>query len=151
MVQACEDSETAIKIAGKGYGNELNDVLALKAELLENIQGDNPTDQRKKYTEFSSKLVAVRQDFDVNYGDLRETYGSDCTNTSRRAEFNDTYVTPFNKWLVELANKLHSQAAHHKVTRHSTLSTHSQPAHSRDHRQGVIKSTTITPVSINAC
>ena len=108
MVQACEDSETAIKIAGKGYENGLNDVLALKAELLENIQGDNPTDWRKKYTEFSSKLVAVKQDFVVNYGDLRETYGSDCTNTSRRAEFNDTYVTPFNKRLIVLANKLHS-------------------------------------------
>ena len=80
----------------------------VEAELLENIQGDNPTDWRKKYTEFSSKLVAVRQDFVVNYGDLRETYGSDCANTSRRAEFNDTYVTPFNKRLVVLANKLHS-------------------------------------------
>ena len=30
MVQACEDSETAIKIAGKGCENGLNDVLALK-------------------------------------------------------------------------------------------------------------------------
>ena len=108
MVQACEDSETAIKIAGKGYENGLNDVLALKAELLENIQGDNPTDWRKKYTDFSSKLVAIRQDFVVNYGDLRETYGSECTNASRRAEFNDTYVIPFNKRLVVLANKLHS-------------------------------------------
>ena len=40
MFQACEDSETAIKIAGKGYENGLNDVLALKAEVLENIQGE---------------------------------------------------------------------------------------------------------------
>ncbi|ABB26172.1 hypothetical protein Syncc9902_1208 [Synechococcus sp. CC9902] len=108
MVQACEDSETAIKIAGKGYENGLNDVLALKAELLENIQGDNPTDWRKKYSDFSSQLVAVRQDFVVNYGDLRETYGSECTDASRRAEFNDAYVIPFNKRLVVLANKLHS-------------------------------------------
>ena len=108
MAQACEDSETAIKIAGMGYENGLNDVLALKAELLENIQGDNPTDWRKKYSDFSSQLVAVRQDFVVNYGDLREAYGSECTNTSRRAEFNDTYVIPFNKRLVVLANKLHS-------------------------------------------
>jgi hypothetical protein len=108
MAQACEDSETAIKIAGMGYENGLNDVLALKAELLENIQGDNPTDWRKKYSDFSSQLVAVRQDFVVNYGDLRETYGSECTNASRRAEFNDAYVIPFNKRLVVLANKLHS-------------------------------------------
>ena len=108
MVQACEDSETAIKIAGKGYENGINDILALKAKLLENIQGDNPTDWRKKYIEFSSQLVAVRQDFVVNDGDLPETYGSECTNTSRRAEFNDTYVTPFNKRLVVLASKLHS-------------------------------------------
>ena len=56
MVQAREDSETAIKIAGKGYENKLNDVLELKAELLENIQGDNPTDWRKIYTNFSSNL-----------------------------------------------------------------------------------------------
>ena len=108
IVQAREDSETAIKIAGEGYENGLNDVLALKAELLENIQGDNPTDWRRKYSDFSSQLVAVRQDFVVNHGDLRETYGSECTNTSRRAEFNDTYITPFNKRLVVLANKLHS-------------------------------------------
>ena len=108
MVQACEDHGTAIKIAGKVYENGLNDVLALKAELLENIQGDNPTDWRRKYSDFLSQLVAVRQDFVVNYGDSRETSGSECTNTSRRAEFNDTYVTPFNKRLVVLANKLHS-------------------------------------------
>ena len=56
MVQAREDSETTIKIAGKGYENGLNDVLELKAELLENIQGDNPTDWRKIYTNFSSNL-----------------------------------------------------------------------------------------------
>jgi hypothetical protein len=92
----------------KAMKNGLNDVLALKAELLENIQGDNPTDWRKKYSDFSSQLVAVRQDFVVNYGDLRETYGSECTNASRRAEFNDAYVIPFNKRLVVLANKLHS-------------------------------------------
>ena len=60
------------------------------------------------FSDFSSQLVAVRQDFVVNYGDLRETYGSECTNASRRAEFNDTYVIPFNKRLVVLANKLHS-------------------------------------------
>ena len=70
MVQACEDSETAIKIAGKGYENGLNDVLALKTEMLDNIQGDNPTDWRRKYSDFSSQLVEVRQDFVVNYGDL---------------------------------------------------------------------------------
>ena len=70
MVQACEDSETAIKIAGKGYENGLDDVLASKTELLKNIQGDNPTDWRRKYSDFSSQLVAVRQDFVVNYGDL---------------------------------------------------------------------------------
>ncbi|MDB4653372.1 hypothetical protein OAE35_00545 [Synechococcus sp. AH-551-E02] len=56
MVQACEESETAIKIAGKGYENGINDVLALKAELLENIQGDNPTDWRKKYKDFHHNL-----------------------------------------------------------------------------------------------
>ena len=48
MVKAREDSETAIKIAGKGYKNGLNDVLELKADLLGNIQGDDPTDWRKK-------------------------------------------------------------------------------------------------------
>jgi hypothetical protein len=107
MAQACEDSETAIKIAGMGYENGLNDVLALKAELLENIQGDNPTDWRKKYSDFSSQLVAVRQDFVVNYGDLRETYGSECTNASRRAEFNDTYVFhSTNGWLYWPTNSI---------------------------------------------
>ena len=102
MVQACEDSETAIKIAGKGYENGLNDVLALKAELLENIQGDNPTDWRKKYTEFSSKLVAVRQDFVVNRGDLRETYGSECTNTTHHVELSSTTPTSLHSTNVSL-------------------------------------------------
>ena len=74
MVQACEDSETAIKIAGKGYENGINDVLALKAELLENIQGDNPTDWWKKYIDFSSQLVAVRQDFVANYGFTKDIW-----------------------------------------------------------------------------
>jgi len=80
----------------------------LKAELLDNIQGDNPTDWREKYSNFSSLLVDVRQDFVINYGELREEYGNKCTNDTRRAEFNKTYVNPFNKRLVELANNLHS-------------------------------------------
>lgn len=42
--QACDASEATIKIAGNGYEDSLNNVLSLKAELLENIQGDNPTD-----------------------------------------------------------------------------------------------------------
>ena len=107
-VQACEDSEAAIKLAGQGYEEGLNNVISLKAELLDNIQGDNPTDWREKYSNFSSLLVDVRQDFVINYGKLREEYGNKCTNDTRRAEFNKTYVTPFNKRLVELANKLHS-------------------------------------------
>ena len=106
--QACDASEAAIKIAGKGYEDGLNNVLTLKAELLDNIQGDNPTDWREKYSKFSTQLIDARQDFVVNYGDLRETYGSQCTNESRRAEFNKNYVTPFNNRLVILANKLHS-------------------------------------------
>ena len=106
--QACDASEAAIKIAGKGYEDGLNNVLSLKAELLDNIQGDNPTDWREKYSKFSTEFIDVRQDFVVNYGDLRETYGSQCTNESRRAEFNKNYVTPFNNRLVILANKLHS-------------------------------------------
>ena len=80
----------------------------MKAELLDNIQGDNPTDWREKYSNFSSLLVDVRQDFVINYGKLREEYGNKCTNDTRRSDFNKTYVTPFNKRLVELANKLHS-------------------------------------------
>ena len=44
IVQACEESETAIKLAGKGYEEGLNNVITLKGELLDNIQGDNPTD-----------------------------------------------------------------------------------------------------------
>ena len=106
--QACEDSEAAIKLAGQGYEEGLDNVISLKAELLDNIQGDNPTDWREKYSNFSSLLVDVRQDFVINYGDLREKYGNKCTNDTRRAEFDKTYVTPFNKRLVELANKLHS-------------------------------------------
>ena len=108
MVQACENSEAAIKLAGKGYEEGLNNVISLKAELLDNIQGDNPTDWREKYSKFSSLLVDVRQDFVINYGELREKYGNKCSNDTRRVDFNKTYVTPFNKRLVELANKLHS-------------------------------------------
>ena len=52
-VQACEDSEAAIKLAGQGYEEGLNNVISLKAELLHNIQGDNPTDWREKYSNFS--------------------------------------------------------------------------------------------------
>ena len=48
MVQACEDSEAAIKLAGKGYEEGLNNAISLKGELLDNIQGDNPTDWREK-------------------------------------------------------------------------------------------------------
>ena len=107
-VQACEDSEAAIKEAGKGYEEGLNNVIALKEVLLDNIQGENPTDWREKYSNFSSQLVAVRQDFVINYGELREKYGNQCTNDSRRSEFNKTYVIPFNKRLVDLANQLHS-------------------------------------------
>ena len=107
-VQTCEDSETAIKLAGQGYEEGLNNVISLKAELLDKIQGDNPTDWREKYSNFSSLLVDVRQDFVINYGELREGCGTKCTNDTRRAEFNKTYVTPFNKRLVELANNLHS-------------------------------------------
>ena len=108
MVQACEDSEAAIKLAGKGYEEGLNNVISLKGELLDNIQGENPTDWREKYSNFSSQLLDVRQDFVINYGELREEYGNKCTNDTRRSKFNTTYVTPFNKRLVELANKLHS-------------------------------------------
>jgi hypothetical protein len=54
MVQACEDSEAAIKLAGKGYEEGLNNVISLKGELLDNIQGENPTDWREKYSKFSS-------------------------------------------------------------------------------------------------
>jgi hypothetical protein len=61
-VQACEDSEAAIKLAGQGYEEGLNYVISLKAELLHNIQGDNPTDWREKYSNFSSLLVDVRQE-----------------------------------------------------------------------------------------
>ena len=107
-VQACEDSEAAIKLAGQGYEEGLNNVISLKAELLDNIQGDNPTDWREKYSNFSSLLVDVRQDFVINYGELRKEYGNKCTKDSRRTEFIKTYVTPFNKRLVELANNLHS-------------------------------------------
>ena len=106
--QACDASDASIKIAGKGYEDGLNNVLSLKAELLDNIQGNNPIDWRKKYSKFSTQLIDVRQDFVVIYGDLRETYGSECTNESRRAEFNKNYVTPFNNRLIILANKLHS-------------------------------------------
>ena len=53
MVQACEDSETGIKLAGKGYEEGLNNVISLKGELLDNIQGENPTDWREKYSQFS--------------------------------------------------------------------------------------------------
>ena len=66
-VQACEDSEAAIKLAGQGYEEGLNNVISLKAELLENIQGDNPTDWREKYSNFSSLLVDIRQYFAINY------------------------------------------------------------------------------------
>ena len=59
-VQACEDSEAAIKLAGQGYEEGLNNVISLNAELLDNIQGDNPTDWREKYSNFSSLLVDVR-------------------------------------------------------------------------------------------
>ena len=76
MVQACEDFETAIKIAGKSYEDGFNDVLMLKAELLDTIQGDSPTDWRKKYSDLSSQLGAVRQDLVVSHPDLRETSGS---------------------------------------------------------------------------
>ena len=107
-VQACEDSEAAIKLAGQGYEEGLNNVISLKAELLDNIQGDNPTDWREKYSKFSSLLVDVRQDFVINYGELREKYGNKCSNDTRRADFKKTYVTPFNTRLVELANRLHS-------------------------------------------
>ena len=107
-VQACEDSEAAIKLAGQGYEEGLNNVISLKAELLHNIQGDNPTDWREKYSNFSSLLVDVRQDFVINYGELRKEYGNKCTNDTYRAEINKTYVTPFNKRLVELTNNLHS-------------------------------------------
>ena len=48
MVQACEDSEAAIKRAGKGYEEGLNNVISLKGDLLDNIQGENPTDWRAK-------------------------------------------------------------------------------------------------------
>ena len=54
MVQACEDSEDAIKLAGKGYEEGLNNVISLKGELLDNIQVENPTDWREKYSKFSS-------------------------------------------------------------------------------------------------
>ena len=54
MVQACEDSEAAIKLAGKGYEEGLNNVISLKGELLDNIQGENPTDWREKYSKFLS-------------------------------------------------------------------------------------------------
>ena len=54
MVQACEDSEAAaIKLAGKGYKEGLNNDISLKGELLDNIQGENPTDWRGKYSKFS--------------------------------------------------------------------------------------------------
>ena len=53
MVQACEDSEAEIKLAGKGYEEGLNNVISLKGELLDNIQGENPTDWREKYSQFS--------------------------------------------------------------------------------------------------
>ena len=43
-VQTYEDSEAAIKLAGQGYEEGLNNVISLKAELLHNIQSDNPTD-----------------------------------------------------------------------------------------------------------
>ena len=100
MAQACEDSETAIKIAGMGYENGLNDVLALKAELLENIQGDNPTDWRKKYTDFSSKLVAVRQDFVVNYGDL--VRHKEATAPTHHVELSSTTPTSLHSINVSL-------------------------------------------------
>ena len=53
-------------------------------------------------------MVDVRQDFVINYGKLREKHGNKYTDDTFRAEFNKTYVSPFNKRLVELANKLHS-------------------------------------------
>tara|TARA_B100001173_G_scaffold292853_1_gene285407 strand:- start:821 stop:1078 length:258 start_codon:yes stop_codon:yes gene_type:complete len=43
-VQPCKDSEAAIKFAGKDYEEGLNNVIGLNGELLDNIQGDNPTD-----------------------------------------------------------------------------------------------------------
>ena len=46
-VQACEDSEAAIKLAGQGYEEGLNNVISLKAEMHHNIQGDNQTDCRE--------------------------------------------------------------------------------------------------------
>ena len=64
--QACEDSEAAIKLAEQGYEEGLDNIISLKAELLDNIQGDNPTDWREKYSNFSSLLVDVRQDFVIN-------------------------------------------------------------------------------------
>ena len=54
--QACDASEAAIKIAGNSYEDSLNNVLSLKAELLENIQGDNPTDWWEKYSNFQQNL-----------------------------------------------------------------------------------------------
>ena len=84
-VQASGDSEAAIKLAGQGYEGGLNNVISLKAELLHNIQGDNPTDWRDKYSNFSSLLVDVRQNFVINYGELRKEYGNKCTIDTRRA------------------------------------------------------------------
>ena len=80
----------------------------MKDEPLDNIQGDNTSDWRKNIRIFHQQLIDVRQDFVINYAELREKYGNECTNDTRRAEFNKMYVTPFNKRLVELADKLHS-------------------------------------------
>ena len=54
MVKACEDFEAAIKLSGKGYEEGLNNVISLKSEPLGNIQGDNSTDWREKYSNFST-------------------------------------------------------------------------------------------------
>ena len=62
----------------------------------------------REILKFSTELIDARQDFVANYGGLRETYGSKCTNGSRRVEFNNDYVTSFNKRIVILAKKLHS-------------------------------------------
>lgn len=96
-VQACEDSEAEIKLARQGYEEGLNNVISLKAELLQNIQDDNPTDWREKFSNLSSSLIDVRQDFVINYAELGEEYRNRCTKVTRRMGFNKTYITPFNK------------------------------------------------------
>lgn len=53
---------------GKTYEEGLNNVIYLNIELFDNIQVDNPTNWREKYSNFSSQLVDVRQDFEINYG-----------------------------------------------------------------------------------